>query len=98
MQIKHIFFDIDDTLLPTTEFAERARKNAILAMIRMGLNQKPEKLYKLLINIIKQKGTNYPNHFNELCNKLKIRKNKAKYTAAAVMSYHSTKQSILPYP
>lgn len=98
MKIKHILFDIDDTLLPTTEFAERARKNAIIAMIRMGLNEKPEKLYKLLLKIINEKGSNYSHHFDELCKKLKIKKHKSKYVAAAVMAYHSTKHSILPYP
>ena len=30
-------FDIDDTLVPTTEFARKARRNAVLAMIQAGL-------------------------------------------------------------
>lgn len=98
MKIKHIFFDIDDTLFPTTEFAERARKNAVNAMVEIGLNEKPSKLYKLLQKIIKEKGSNYQYHFSDLLNKLKIKKGKAKYVAAAVKAYHSTKHSIFPYP
>lgn len=97
MKIKHIFFDIDDTLFPTTEFAERARKNAVNAMVELGLDQRPAKLYKLLKKIIKEKGSNYPNHFGELCRKLKI-KEKSRYVAAAVRAYHTTKNAIFPYP
>ena len=98
MKIKHIFFDIDDTLFPTTEFAERARKNAVNAMVEIGLNEKPPKLYKLLQKIIKEKGSNYPNHFGELLDKLKVKKGKSKYIAAAIKAYHSTKHSVFPYP
>ena len=38
-----VFFDIDDTLFPTTEFAQRARWNAVKAMVAAGL-ELPEKL------------------------------------------------------
>ncbi|MFA5050102.1 MAG: TIGR02253 family HAD-type hydrolase [Candidatus Micrarchaeia archaeon] len=98
MEIKYILFDIDDTLFPTTEFAERARKNAINAMIEIGLNKNPKKLYTMLLEIIKEKGSNHPNHFNILINKLKIKGPKSKYIASAVAAYHSTKNAIFPYP
>jgi putative hydrolase of the HAD superfamily len=92
-----IFFDIDDTLFPTTEFAELARKNAIRAMIEMGLENSQEELYQILTNIIKKKGSNYKEHFNELCKELKIKRS-SRYVAAAIAAYHNTKSTISPYP
>ena len=37
MSLKAVFFDIDDTLFSTTDFAERARRGAADAMRRHGL-------------------------------------------------------------
>ena len=95
--VKHVFIDIDDTLFPTNEFAELARKKALRAMIEMGLEGSQEKLYKKLIRIIKKRGANYDHHFNELCKELKINE-PARYVAAAVGAYHAAKSSIQPYP
>ncbi|MBD3417535.1 HAD hydrolase-like protein, partial [Candidatus Micrarchaeota archaeon] len=95
--VKHVFIDIDDTLFPTSEFAELARRKAVRAMIEVGLNEGQEKLYRRLIKIIKKEGPNYDHHFDELCKELKV-KNKAKYVAAAVGAYHAAKSSIQPYP
>jgi len=97
MKIKHLLFDLDDTLFPTYKFAELARKNALNAMISLGLDYKQEKLYKMLQQIIIKKSSNYPFHFNDLCKKLKI-KNPEKYIAAAVVAYHNTKAAIHSYP
>ena len=36
MPRKHIFFDIDNTLIPTSHLLERADENAINAMITKG--------------------------------------------------------------
>lgn len=93
----YIFFDIDDCLFPSTEFSNLARKNAVRAIIRLGLQYDEEKLYKLLLKIIDEKGSNYPNHFDLLLKRLRV-KNPGKYVAAAVAAYHDTKASILPYP
>jgi len=95
--ISYIFFDIDDTLFPSTEFSNLARKNAIRAMIRLGLDYDEDKLYRMLVEIINEKGSNYPNHFDLLLKKLKVR-NPGRYVAAAIAAYHDTKASILPYP
>ncbi len=97
MTIKNIFFDIDDTLFPSSEFAELARKNAIRAMIEIGLEQPQDKLYSMLLRIIKRKGSNYSGHFDDLCKELHI-KNPSRYVAAAIAAYHNAKTSILPYP
>lgn len=95
--VKHVFIDIDDTLFPTSEFAELARRKAVRAMIEVGLNEGQEKLYKRLIKIIKREGPNYDHHFDDLCKELEV-KNRAKYVAAAVGAYHAAKSSIQPYP
>ena len=95
--ISYIFFDIDDCLFPSTEFSNLARKNAVRAMIRLGLQHDEETVYKLLLKIIEEKGSNFPNHFDLLLKRLKVN-NPGKYIAAAVAAYHDTKASILPYP
>ncbi|MFH1785267.1 MAG: HAD hydrolase-like protein [Candidatus Micrarchaeota archaeon] len=95
--LRFVLFDIDDTLFPSTEFSSLARKNALTSMIGMGLRYDYNTLNKKLMRIIKQKGSNYEGHFDELCKQLKI-KNPEKYVAAAVASYHDTKTSIQPFP
>lgn len=95
--IKYILLDIDDTLFPSTEFSSLARKNAINAMIGMGLQGNPDELYSLLMGIIQRKGSNHPGHFDELCRRLKV-KEPARFIAAAVAAYHDTKASIQPFP
>ncbi|MFH1394495.1 MAG: TIGR02253 family HAD-type hydrolase [Candidatus Micrarchaeota archaeon] len=97
MAVRYVLFDIDDTLFPSTEFAELARKNAIRAMIDMGLKQNPERLYRKLLLIIKRKGSNYESHFDMLCKSLKVPK-PARFIAAAIAAYHNTKMSMQPYP
>ncbi len=91
------YFDIDDTLFPSTEFSKLARKNAVRAMISMGLNYSERFLMEKLEEIIRDKGSNYSRHFDELCKTLKIKK-PSKFIAAAVAAYHDTKASIFPYP
>ena len=92
-----IFFDVDNTLFPTAEFAELARRNAIRAMIETGLNASEEQIYKELQKLIKEKGSNYPNHFDLILKRMGV-KRPARFVAAAVAAYHNTKSSIQPYP
>lgn len=95
--IKAILFDIDNTLFPSSEFAELARKNAINAMVAAGLNADPDKAYSKLLQIIKKYGPNYPKHFNILLRELGVKPN-PKIIAAGVVAYHQTKSSIFPFP
>jgi putative hydrolase of the HAD superfamily len=95
--VKAILFDIDDTLFPSSEFAELARRNAIRAMIEMGIGRSESELYGKLMRIISSKGSNFSNHFDVLCKELRIRR-PARYVAAAVGAYANTKTAIQPYP
>ena len=71
--VKYILFDIDDTLFPSTEFASLARKNALNAMIGMGLDADYETLDTKLKTIIERRGSNYQHHFDDLCRELGVR-------------------------
>jgi putative hydrolase of the HAD superfamily len=95
--MKCIFFDVDNTLFPTAEFAELARRNAIRAMVEAGLDASEGELYKGLHRLIREKGSNYSNHFDILLKRMGVRR-PARYVAAAVAAYHNTKSSIQPYP
>ncbi len=95
-KIRYVFFDLDDTLFPTSVFAELARKNAINAMIQQGLKSDPDTAYRELLAIIKEMGSNYPLHFNILCERFN-KKVESRIVAAGVIAYHNTKTTILPF-
>ena len=90
-----IFFDIDDTLFPTTSFAERARRNAVRAMIAAGLDLPEEVVYKELKEVISEFTSNYGNHYGHLLKRLGPEAlehvNPALVIAAGVVAYHDTK-------
>ena len=94
---KNILFDIDDTLFPSSDFSALARRNAINAMIGMGLEHDYTEINDRLNDIIEEKGSNYQKHFDELCGSLGIGE-PARYVAAAVAAYHDTKAAIAPFP
>jgi putative hydrolase of the HAD superfamily len=89
--------DIDDTLFPSTEFSKLARRNALNAMISMGLDVEYDDIHAKLDSIISSKGSNYQNHFDDLCKELQI-KRPGRYVAAAIAAYHDTKTAIQPFP
>ena len=95
--IKAIFFDIDDTIFPSTDFSTLARRNAINAMIGIGFPGEYDEIETKLKKIIAAKGSNYQNHFDMLCREFKV-KRPARFVAAAVAAYHDTKTAIAPFP
>ncbi|MFH1447457.1 MAG: TIGR02253 family HAD-type hydrolase [Candidatus Micrarchaeota archaeon] len=97
MKIEAIFFDLDNTLYPTTEFAERARRNAINAMRESGLNVSEQKAYNTLLNVIKKHSSNYDYHFDEMLKEIGADYS-PRIIAAGIVAYHNTKASILPFP
>ena len=64
--IKGILFDLDDTLYNSSEFVEIARREAVNSMIDAGLNIEFEEAMDILNKIIKDKGSNYGKHFDDL--------------------------------
>ncbi|MEM3363947.1 MAG: HAD hydrolase-like protein [Candidatus Micrarchaeia archaeon] len=97
MQEMHIFFDIDNTLFPTSHFLRMADQNAVNAMISKGLDCSFAKGIRELRQIIMEKGSNYPNHFDLLVERVNGKK-EIKIVAAGVMAYHNTKNAMSPYP
>jgi putative hydrolase of the HAD superfamily len=102
--LKAILFDIDDTLFSTSEFAERARRNAIRTMIEYGLDVDEEAAYRELLEVIGEFSSNYSSHFDKLLIRLPREKhypdvNPAILVAAGVIGYHETKSlELRPFP
>lgn len=98
MTEKAVFFDIDDTLLDTSHFAETARQAAIEAMVENGLPLTKDEAYKLLKKIISEKGSNYNKHFNVLTKEV-LGKEDPFLIALGMTTYHNVKFALLrPFP
>jgi putative hydrolase of the HAD superfamily len=102
-KLKAILFDIDDTLYSTTEFAERARRNAVKAMVAMGLRVSEEDAYRELMEVIAEFSANYDRHYDKLLRRFPAEAmrgvNSAVIVAAGVVAYHETKfKELRPFP
>lgn len=101
-RLRGVFFDIDDTLYSTRDFARLARQNAVRSMIKAGVRLPADQLYDELIDVVKEFSSNYDGHFDKLL--LRIPKssyagtNRALIVASAVAAYHDTKaDSLKPF-
>lgn len=93
-----VFFDVDDTLLDTSKFAETARRTAIEMMVDNGLPLEKEVAYSTLKTVIKEKGSNYDKHFNVLTKAL-LGKEDPMLVALGMVTYHNVKFALLrPFP
>lgn len=94
-KLKAILFDIDDTLFSTTEFARKARRNAVQAMIKAGLDLPEDLVLRELDEVLSEFTSNYEHHFDKLLQRLRPssleRTNPALIVAAGVCAYHDTK-------
>ncbi|MFH1722063.1 MAG: TIGR02253 family HAD-type hydrolase [Candidatus Altiarchaeota archaeon] len=98
MDVKAVFFDIDNTLFDTKRLAEATRRNAIRAMIESGLDVDEDEAYVKLMELVKKHGSNYGRHFDELL-KIYGKEGNPHIIAAGIIAYHSTKTAYLvPYP
>ena len=97
--LKAIFFDIDDTLYSTTEFAARARRAAVEALRTHGVRLPTEILLRELEEVISEFSSNYEHHIDKLLLRLPHDAapgiNPAILVAAAVRSYHDAKRDAL---
>ena len=101
--LKAVFFDIDDTLYSTTEFACRARTAAVRRMIQLGLNLDLDTCMRELEEVIAEFSSNYSHHFDKLLARLGPTAtgdaNPAILVAGAVAAYHATKDTdLVPFP
>jgi putative hydrolase of the HAD superfamily len=94
-RLQAILFDIDDTLFSTTEFARKARRNAVRAMIQGGLDIPEEVVLRELDEVLAEFSSNYEHHFDKLIQRLRPSclkgLNSALIVAAGVAAYHDTK-------
>jgi putative hydrolase of the HAD superfamily len=98
-----VLFDVDDTLYSTTEFALKARRSAVRAMIAHGLRIEEEEGVAELSEVVAEFSSNYENHMDRLLDRLGplafSGRNPAMLIAAGVVAYHRTKErdmAILP--
>ena len=101
--LRAVLFDIDDTLFGTTDFAGRARRNAVRAMCEAGLDLPREAVEEELSEVIAEFSSNYSKHFDKLLvrlgSPLRDGASTAVVVAAGVCAYHDTKfRDFAPFP
>lgn len=95
--ITNVFFDLDDTLYDTTRLANLARRAAVHSMINRGLPMDHEAALARLLEIIKEKGSNFSNHFDILVEEVTGEKNNM-LVSAGIIGYHNSKfANIMPF-
>jgi putative hydrolase of the HAD superfamily len=102
-RLRAVLFDIDDTLFSTSDFARKARTNAVRAMIRAGLDLPEEVVRHELDEVLLEFSSNYEHHYERLLQRLPPeatrRVNPALIVAAGVAAYHDTKfRELAAYP
>jgi len=102
LPLRALFFDIDDTVYSTTEFAHSARVNAVKAMIKAGLHVGEEDCLRELEEVIQEFGSNYERHFDKLIQRLPpeayAEGARVIVVAAGMVAYHQTKfRNFAPY-
>ena len=100
--LKALFFDIDDTLYSSTDFANKARHQAVQAMVKTGLRIDEESLMGELLEVIREFGSNDDGHFDKLLQRLPpaaIPDGARQFVImAGVIAYHQCKfRSFEPY-
>ena len=100
--IKALFFDVDDTLYSSTDFAANARRQAAQAMVKAGLKVDEETILQELDEIIGEFGSNDDRHFDKLLRRMPREAippgGKLFIIGAGIIAYHQCKfRSFSPY-
>ena len=102
MDLRAVFFDIDDTLYSTSTFAARARRRAVEAMVTAGLDVPVEDAMRELDEVVREFTSNYGHHYDKLVlrlsESLRPGVHPAVIVAAGVIAYHHTKDELAPFP
>ena len=99
MAIKAVLFDLDNTLFNSRGLTRTARWEACEAMVNAGLPANSTKeVYERLKAIVKKYGSNYPGHFDRLCESYGVRK-EPEIVMSGRVAYHNAKFALInPYP
>ena len=102
-RLRAVLFDVDDTLFSTTDFARRARSNAVRAMIAAGLKFPEDVVQRELDEVIAEFSSNYDHHFDKLIGRLRpqnlAKRSQSLVVAAGIAAYHDTKfRELAPFP
>ncbi len=96
--MKLLLLEIDNVLYDSNLLKGIAREWAITAMKEAGLPVDFDTAMETLMEVVREKGEDYPFHFNEMMAKLGLKKD-YRVIAAGVIAYHDVKRAFLkPIP
>jgi len=96
--LEAVLCDLDDTLIPTSKISDAAIAAAIDTIMLKGLDMPREHIYSTYMQIRKELGSRYKQHFNVVFERLGVPKIKAhELISAARMNYHLATMALMPF-
>ncbi|MEM3072525.1 MAG: HAD family hydrolase, partial [Candidatus Bathyarchaeia archaeon] len=96
--MKAVIFNIDNVLYDARFQKDAARISALRAMVEAGLPIDVENGFRVLNEVVKEYGSDYQMHFDEMLKRLGLKWN-PRVIAAGVVAYRETSRAYLtPYP